>query len=126
MPNPDPTPRDRIIAILESIPGCEAVEKGPHVQFVVNGKGFGYYMEDHHGNGRLEFNCKAPPGVQAMLIEQDPDRYYYPDYVGHRGWIGAWLDVPNIDWELLESAILEGFKMTAPKKLLKSLETPNV
>jgi hypothetical protein len=30
-----------------------------------------------------------------------PERFFRPPYVGHRGWLGAYLDV-NVDWDELE------------------------
>ena len=30
----------------------------------------------------------APPGAQEALIASNPERYYRPAYVGHRGWVG--------------------------------------
>ena len=35
------------------------------------------------------FTCKAPPGVQQILVASEPDRFYVPSHVGHRGWIGV-------------------------------------
>src|SRR5450631_3062914 len=37
--------------------------------------------------------CKAPRGVQALLVEAAPDRFFVPPYVGHKGWIGLQLDL---------------------------------
>jgi hypothetical protein len=64
--------------------------------------------------------CKAPPGIQAALVETDPGRYFVPPYVGHRGWVGAWLDV-EVDWSEVEGLIDESYRMTAPKRLVARL-----
>jgi hypothetical protein len=64
--------------------------------------------------------CKAPPGIQAALVETDPSRYFVPPYVGHRGWVGAWLDV-DVDWAEIEGLVHESYRMTAPKRLVAQL-----
>jgi hypothetical protein len=39
----------------------------------------------HAVNGRLGVWCKAPSGVQAILVEAAPDRFFSPPYVGAKG-----------------------------------------
>jgi hypothetical protein len=53
------------------------------------------FLDDHHDDGRLAIWCAAPDGVQADLIETDPERFFRPPYVGHLGWLGVQL--PGID-----------------------------
>ena len=60
--------------------------------------------------------CKAPRGVQAILMEAAPERFFVPPYVGHKGWIGVHLD-PHTDWAELNALIRRSYRMTAPKKL---------
>jgi hypothetical protein len=60
--------------------------------------------------------CKAPRGVQAILIGAAPERFFSPPYVGHRGWIGLRLD-RGTDWREVEALIRRSYRMTAPKKL---------
>ena len=61
--------------------------------------------------------CKAPPGVQYMLVEVAPERFFVPPYVGHNGWIGVRLD-RFTDWRELADLIDRSWRMTAPKRLL--------
>jgi hypothetical protein len=49
-------------------------------------------MNDHHGDGRFALWCAAADGIQAALVETDPERFFVPPYVGHRGWVGVRLD----------------------------------
>lgn len=53
-------------------------------------------LADHHHDDRLAFWCAAPPGVQEELVAAGPERFFRPPYVGGRGWLGVWLDVPPI------------------------------
>jgi predicted DNA-binding protein (MmcQ/YjbR family) len=61
--------------------------------------------------------------AQELLVEADPVRYFRPPYVGHRGWIGVYLDV-EVDWEAAADLVEEGFRLVAPKKLSSLLSTP--
>jgi hypothetical protein len=60
--------------------------------------------------------CKAPRGVQAILVGADPERFFEPPYVGHRGWIGFRLD-HGTDWDEVAALIRRSYRMTAPKRL---------
>jgi hypothetical protein len=61
--------------------------------FLVNGKHpFAYFLDNHHGDGRLALWCAAPDGAQAMLVDSNPDHYFLPPYVARGGWIGVRLD----------------------------------
>jgi hypothetical protein len=60
--------------------------------------------------------CKAPPGVQAILVGAAPERFFVPPYVGHRGWIGFRLDARS-DWDEVEALIRRSYRMTAPKRM---------
>ncbi|HEX3995552.1 MAG TPA: MmcQ/YjbR family DNA-binding protein [Acetobacteraceae bacterium] len=60
--------------------------------------------------------CKAPRGVQAILVGAAPDRFFVPPYVGHKGWIGFHLD-RTTDWAEVAALIHRSYRMTAPKRL---------
>ena len=49
-------------------------------------------MDDHHGDGILGLWIAAPPGAQQACVAADPETFFVPPYVGHRGWIGVRLD----------------------------------
>jgi predicted DNA-binding protein (MmcQ/YjbR family) len=74
----------------------------------------------HPHDRRPSMWCKAPPGIQAALVQTDRERYFVPPYVGHRGWAGVWLDV-RVDWGEVESLVDESYRMTAPKRLVAQL-----
>jgi hypothetical protein len=61
--------------------------------FFVRGKrSFATVHANHHGDGRFALWLAAPEGLQALLVEADPERFFVPPYVGHRGWLGFRLD----------------------------------
>jgi hypothetical protein len=56
-----------------------------------------------------------------MLVEAEPERFFVPPYVGHRGWIGVRLD-RDVDWDEI-AAIVEGaYRAVAPKGLVAELD----
>jgi hypothetical protein len=113
--------RARIAASVEQLPEAKAVPIGEHLSLEVRKKRFGWFMSDHHGDGRLCINCKAPALVAAQLQSSVPAQFHIPKYVGARGWIGLWLDVPDVDWVAVDVCLREAYRMTAPKTLASKL-----
>jgi hypothetical protein len=105
------------LALQEAVENAENEMARP--TFRLRDKIFAWYMDNHHGDGRVGVWCKAPPGVQQMLVAADPERFYVPPYVGPRGWIGVRLDVESVDWDEVSEIVVESYRMTAPKKLAK-------
>ncbi|WP_236797013.1 MmcQ/YjbR family DNA-binding protein [Amycolatopsis sp. GM8] len=97
----------------------ERLSHGEPTWFVRDKKTFVMYA-DHHHDDRLAFWCAAPPGVQEDLVAQEPDRFFRPPYVGHRGWLGVWLDVP-LDWTEIAAIVTDAYRVIAPKKLVAEL-----
>ena len=89
--------------------------------FIRDKKTFVNFWDDHHGDGRLALWVAAPPGVQAQLAEQEPDRFFVPPYVGHRGWLGVRLDV-DVDWDEVAGIVEDSYRQVAPKTLVKLLD----
>ncbi len=87
---------------------------------IIKGKKFAYVSRDHHGDGKLALLVKIS-GIdeQAMLIEQDPDRYYRPAYFGD-GWLGIRLDLGDTDWEAIGDWLRKSWRAIAPKKLISA------
>nr|WP_204920453.1 MmcQ/YjbR family DNA-binding protein [Microlunatus panaciterrae] len=89
--------------------------------FFLNGKKcIAMFLDNHHDDGRLAIWCAAPEGVQAEMIETEPDRFFYPPYVGHRGWLGVHL--LDCDQQELDAIVTDAFRAVAPKKLLLLLD----
>jgi hypothetical protein len=76
---------------------------------------------DHHHDDRLAFWCAAPPGAQETLVAADPGRFFRPPYVGHRGWLGVYLDVP-VDWDEIADVVEDAYRVVAPKTLVAQLD----
>lgn len=99
----------------------ERLSHGAPSYFVRGKKMFVALHDDHHGDGRLGVWCAAPPGVQAVLLETEPDRFYKPAYVAQHGWIGLDL-TKDFDRDELEAIIEEAYRQVAPKTLIKQLD----
>lgn len=63
---------------------------------------------------------KAGPGVQELLINADPARFFRPAYVGPKGWIGIRLFEP-VDWGEVGDLIDASYRLVAPKRLVAQL-----
>jgi len=88
--------------------------------FFVKKKVFTMFANNHHNDGHVAVWIPAPPGLQAALIEAEPDKFYKPPYVGVKGWVGVEL-APVSDDELA-SHIREAWKLIAPPKLHAALD----
>jgi phosphoribosylglycinamide formyltransferase-1 len=89
---------------------------------IIGGKKFAYFTHDHHGDGRTALLVKISGAEeQAMLIEQDEDRYFRPAYFGD-GWVGIRLDLGDNDWDHIGDWIAKSWRAVAPKKLVKLLD----
>lgn len=112
--------RERLVALCRALPEAEAERTGAqHLAFKVRKRIFGYYVYDHHRDGRIALLCKAPPGEQSRLLEEDPHRYFLPPYVGPKGWVGFRLDTPRVDWKAVKNLVFVAYFLTAPDKLRK-------
>lgn len=84
--------------------------------FFVHKKVFVMFADNHHGDGRVAVWLPVPPGLQAALIEQSPDIYFRPPYVGHRGWVG--IELVRISDEDLAYHVQTAWELIALQRLL--------
>ena len=99
----------------------EVTEKLSHGEptFFVKKKVFVMFADNHHNDGRIAIWCAAPAGVQEMLIEAEPEKFFKPPYVGVKGWVGIKLD--QVGDDELNSHIRQAWRMIAPVKLHTAL-----
>jgi phosphoribosylglycinamide formyltransferase-1 len=106
--------RERALALPET---DEVVSHGMPCFGVIKGKKFAYVSLNHHGDGRAALLVKiSGADEQAMLIEQDPGRYYRPAYFGD-GWIAIRLDLGDTDWVAIADWLSRSWRSIAPKRL---------
>jgi hypothetical protein len=109
---------ERLRAICLALPEAIEQETWGDPTFRVRGK---IFAMEKRGDGRVSVWCKAPRGAQDVLVGSDPERFFVPPYVGHRGWIGVRLD-GAVRWDEVAELMEESYRMTAPKRLLARLD----
>jgi hypothetical protein len=101
--------------IALSLPESSERETWGNATFRVRDKIFVIMSDD--GSGA---SVKATKDEQSALIEEDPETFTYPAYVGQHGWIGV--DVQRIGDEHLRELVTEAWRMTAPKRVVRAFE----
>ena len=102
---------------LELPETSERLSHGAPSFFVREKRCFVMVLDDHHGDGIFGLWAAAPPGNQELLVAADPDRFFRPPYVGHRGWLGVRLD-RETDWDEIAGIVEDAWATVAPKRLL--------
>jgi hypothetical protein len=116
--------RERVLGRLRTIclglpETSERLSHGAPTFFIRGKRPFVMVLTNHHGDGRFAIWCPAPTGLQQMLVEADPERFFVPPYVGHRGWLGVRLD-RGLDWDELTGIVEDAFAEVASQKLVEA------
>lgn len=83
-----------------------------------------FTMTHRDQNDRPTIWVKGAPGRQDAVIGTFPDRYFRPPYLGGKGWIACWLDdVANPDWDEIEELIEDSYRLIAPKRMVRTLDS---
>jgi hypothetical protein len=106
--------RELCLALPET---SERLSHGQPTFFVRDKRSFLMVLDNHHGDGRFAIWCAAEDGAQELLMEADPERFFRPPYVGHRGWLGVRLD-RGLNWDELAGIVEDAYAEVAPPKLL--------
>jgi hypothetical protein len=119
-------PVERLRRLCLALP--ETTERPSHGEpcfFVRDKKLFVMLDQHHHGAQHLGFWCAAPAGVQEEMIAEDPNRFFRPPYVGHRGWLGVRLRAHGLaapGWDEIAEIVRDAYRQVAPKSLAERLE----
>jgi hypothetical protein len=109
---------ERLRRICLALPETsERLSHGAPTFFVRGKRAFLMLLDDHHGDGNFGIWCAAPPGTQELLVDADPEKFFRPPYVGHRGWLGVRLH-GDVDWDEIAGIVEDAFATVAPKSLL--------
>ena len=113
---------DQVRQIAFALPEVsERTSHGAPCFFIREKKTLCYFHDNHHNDNRLCIWVPAPTGVQDDVVRLEPDRFFVPPYVGHRGWIGLNLDVEP-DWDEVAGILEDAYRLVAPKTLVKQLD----
>jgi len=110
MPRP---PIELLRRICLALPEATEKEAWGHPTFRVRDK---IFASAGPSDGRASVNCKAPQDGQRVLVDADPRRFFVPSYVGHKGWVGIWLD-RQPDWDEVSAVVRRSYRLVAPKRL---------
>jgi hypothetical protein len=121
--NIDAMDQDAILARIREIclglpETSERLSHGAPTFFVRGKRAFVMVLSNHHGDGRFAIWCAAAAGMQEMLVDADPEKFFRPPYVGHRGWLGVRLD-RGLDWDELAGIAEDAYAEVAPPKLVE-------
>ncbi len=100
----------------------ETISHGMACFGISKGKKFAWLGANHHGDGKVALLVKISGlDEQAMLIDQDPQRYARPAYFGD-DWIALRLDLAGLDWDEVATRLARSWRAVAPAKLTRLLD----
>jgi len=110
-------PTDRLRTICMAMPEAVERETWEIPTYRIRGKIFALQSVIQE---RESVWCKAQEGSQQLLVQADPARFFVPPYLGHKGWVGMWLD-KGADWKEVAELVRRSYCLIAPKKLAARL-----
>ena len=126
MPRDPRAPLSRIRTLCLALPEVtERLSHGTPTFFVRDRNAFVYaWMEGHHDLTFPDPWCAAGPAEQEVLVGAEPEHFFRPPYVGHRGWIGVRLD-GAISWDEVAEVCEDAFRAVAPRRLVAEIDAPH-
>ena len=104
------------------LPDAQRTVRGDHADFRVRGRVFAYFLNNHHGDGRISVCCKSELAENIDRAKHDPENYYLPPYIGPKGWFGMRLDRGAPDWEEVRNIVENSYRIVAPKTLARKID----
>jgi hypothetical protein len=69
----------------------------------------------HHGADHLAVWLPLGMDMQEALLDEDPERFFRPPYVGHKGWVGVRID-RKPDWRVVAGLVAQAYRSVAPAR----------
>ncbi len=114
---PNATILKRLRKLALSLPGATETTTWGHPNFRIANKIFaGFGQQD----GQWCVGGKVGKTRQCELLK-DP-RYLYSDYVGRFGWV-SFILAGRIDWAEVSGLLLTSYRLIAPQRFLKQLDS---
>jgi predicted DNA-binding protein (MmcQ/YjbR family) len=114
-------PVERVRTLCLALPESFEVETWDHPTFRL-------------GRGRGKIFCAAASDGSSITVKADPverealltqgEPFYFPRYVGSKGWVGVRLDHARTDWEEVAELIATSYGLIAPKRLPETVTRP--
>lgn len=64
-------------------------------------------QKGNYDGGRPSVWLKVELGGQELLVDSSAELFFVPPYVGHKGWVGIYMDVKPIPWTLQTAKKIE-------------------
>jgi hypothetical protein len=109
---------DRLKKLCLALREAECEPESRHATFRVRKKVFAYFLDNHHGDGVIAVCVRGDKRQNARAIAADPKRFYHPQYIGPRGYLGIRLDAKRVDWKDVAKRVDASYRSVAPKRLL--------
>jgi predicted DNA-binding protein (MmcQ/YjbR family) len=78
-------------------------------------------LKGNFAGGRPALWLKAERGAQEELVGADPRLFFVPPYVGHKGWVGIYLDGQRLRFEVITDLVRDSYRLVAPQRLAARL-----
>ncbi len=108
---------ERVRVICGALPDVtERPSHGAPTWFVKDKRSFvTAWTDGHHDIDYPHLWCASTPETQQELIAENPEKFFRPPYVGHRGWIGIRMD-RNPDWQEIAELIQDAHHLIATRR----------
>ena len=114
------TVHEAVREICLHLPETTEVVSHGYPNFRVADKTFATFTVNHHGDGRVALLLAMGPGAQGYHVTIEPQYYFVPPYVGHRGWVGIELN-KGLTWHTVARRVWETYEWIAPPRLKQNL-----
>ena len=118
---PHAEPLDHVRAVALGFPGTSERLSHGSPTFFAGKKTFANYVDDHHGDGRLALWAACTLIDQQALTQENPNGFFVPPYVGHRGWIGIHLN-RGLPLDEVAELLEDAYRLVATKTLTAQLD----
>ena len=113
----------KLAKVCLTFPEATREDHGSHATFRVRKRVFAYFLDNHHGDGKVSVCCKMTAGENRELAGLDPEKFYIPAYIGAQGWVALRLDRGEVNWNEVEELVSASYALAAPKKLAQVAST---
>jgi predicted DNA-binding protein (MmcQ/YjbR family) len=81
-------------------------------------------QKGNFAGGRPSLWLKAERGAQEALVGANPNLFFVPPYVGHKGWVGIYLDGARLELGVITDLVQDSYRLVAPQRLAGALGAP--
>jgi predicted DNA-binding protein (MmcQ/YjbR family) len=117
-PNPSSLAEDRLRRLREiclALPEASEKIAWGDPTFRVRDRIF-VMQKGNYAGGRPSIWLKVREGGQSLLLASKRELCFVPPYVGHKGWIGVYLDGRSVPWSFVGELIAESHSLVAPRR----------